>query len=329
MESSSNFKMINVAEKNETLRTARAEGWIDVGPKGYEAIEKKTNPKGDVLVLAEVAGIMAIKKTHDILPLCHPLEVCEAQVKLELVKDSFTVRAESKVVSVGRTGVEMEAMMGVNGALLCVYDLSKIVDPKIELKNVRLIEKIGGKSGHWVNPDSSINLKATPSKRKLEWEQIKIAVVTLSDRASRNEYEDKTGPFIIETLKNWGVREIHYELKSDDKDIIKSTLNGLTDRGFDLVLCNGGTGLGRRDVTPECIAQICDKEVPGFGEYVRRKGSTYTPLSYLSRCNAGLKNKTLLMSLSGSPKAVKESLQVLADLIPTAVLVSRGGNPHE
>jgi molybdenum cofactor biosynthesis protein MoaC len=323
------FKMIGVAHKPETLRFARSEGWIKMSQKAFQALQNGTNPKGDVLAMAEVAGLMALKKTSDILPLCHPLAIQRAELRFELI-DDCKVRAECIVEVIGRTGAEMESLMGLQGALLCIYDLSKAVDPLIEMGGLRLLEKKGGKSGHWFNPLVPNKGEKLPSKKgQVAWSDMRVSVVTLSDRASEGIYEDKSGPLLKKIFEDWGVHNIGYHLIPDDSSKLAELLKVLSKENFDLVICNGGTGFSPRDQTPECLLAVCDRMIPGFGELLRSSGSIYTPLSYLSRSQAGLLGQTIVVSLSGSPKAIEEGMGALKYVLPTGVLVARGGNPHE
>jgi len=327
-ELSGKFQMINVAHKPETLRLARSEGWIQLSRPAFEALENGTNPKGDVLAMAEVAGLMALKKTAEILPLCHPLAIQHARIRFELLREERRVRVESSVQVVGRTGAEMESLMGLQGALLCIYDLSKAVDPVLEIGGIRLLEKSGGKSGHWFHPESGEG-KTRSNKKKTRWEDMSVTVVTLSDRASQGVYEDKSGEVMREMLSEWGVRQIDKHVLPDNPTELEALLRKVAGTGRDLILCTGGTGFAPRDTTPECIARVCERPIPGFGELLRSSGAVYTPLSYLSRSQAGLLGKSIVVSLPGSPSAVKEGMSALKYVLPTGVMVARGQNPHE
>lgn len=142
-----NARMVDVSEKSITARTATATGCIQVSPDVFRAIEQKTVKKGDVLTVAQVAGIMGCKKTADLIPMCHLLNLTNATVTFELVPESFEVRAQCTVKTEGKTGVEMEALTGVSIALLTVYDMCKAIDKRMVLKEIHLVEKHGGKSG--------------------------------------------------------------------------------------------------------------------------------------------------------------------------------------
>lgn len=146
------FRMIDVGGKQPTARRAVAAGRIRMSEAAFEALRRGTNPKGDVLAQAEVAGMMAAKRTADLLPLCHPLPLDQVAVRFELVPASREVVARCEAAAVAKTGVEMEVLAGVCGALLAVYDLCKAVDPVLTITDVHLEVKEGGKSGRWVHP---------------------------------------------------------------------------------------------------------------------------------------------------------------------------------
>ncbi len=144
-----NARMVNVGGKPETARTARAEGAIKMSADALAAIEGNAVSKGDVIATARVAGIMAAKKTADLIPLCHPLPLTDAGVDLEVDHSLPGLRITAWASTHGRTGVEMEAMTAVAVALLTVYDMAKALDHGMEISGVRLLEKRGGNSGDW------------------------------------------------------------------------------------------------------------------------------------------------------------------------------------
>lgn len=146
-----NAHMVDVSEKKETERIARASGRILVSPAVYEAIAGGTAKKGDVLGVARIAGIMAAKRTSDTIPLCHPLPISKCTVDFTLTRDPQPiVRAAATVKVTGETGVEMEALHAVSVALLTVYDMCKAIDKRMEITDIRLERKSGGKSGTFI-----------------------------------------------------------------------------------------------------------------------------------------------------------------------------------
>jgi len=141
-------RMVEVTAKKETVRTAVAAGEITMRPETLELILDKKVAKGDVLAVAQVAGIMAAKKTGDLIPMCHPLNLTGVDISFTIKKpDSIEVKA--KVTCVGKTGVEMEALTAASVALLTIYDMVKAAEKGMVIKNIRLLEKTGGKSGDY------------------------------------------------------------------------------------------------------------------------------------------------------------------------------------
>lgn len=149
-DSDGNAIMVDVSEKQPTLRTAVAEGTIRVSQVVLEAISGGTAAKGDVLGVARVAGIMATKRTADLIPLCHVLALTKCAVDFTLDDESHSITARCTVQCEGKTGVEMEALTGVSTALLTVYDMCKAMDKRMVISDIHLCEKQGGKSGDFV-----------------------------------------------------------------------------------------------------------------------------------------------------------------------------------
>jgi len=141
--------MVDVAAKQDTHRVAVAAGRIVMRPETLQKIREGTASKGDVLGIARVAAIQGAKRTSDLIPLCHPIALTRVNVEFQLLDDANAVECTAQAESVGRTGVEMEALTAVSVALLTIYDMCKAVDRGMRMEGVRLLEKRGGKSGHW------------------------------------------------------------------------------------------------------------------------------------------------------------------------------------
>jgi cyclic pyranopterin phosphate synthase len=142
-------RMVDVSEKDVTHRTARAEGFITMAPATLDLVETGTAKKGDVLATARIAGIMAAKRTHELIPLCHPLLLSKVAVDLAPSRAPVGISVAAEVRVTGQTGVEMEALTAVSVACLTVYDMLKAADKGMIIGPVRLIEKTGGRSGTW------------------------------------------------------------------------------------------------------------------------------------------------------------------------------------
>ena len=144
-----NAVMVDVSDKGVTSRMAIATGRIKVNEAVFKAITEGTVKKGDVLGVARIAGIMAAKKTWELIPMCHPLMITKCSIDFELDEKHLEVEANCLVKVTGQTGVEMEALTGVNVALLTIYDMCKAIDKGMVIKEIKLMEKQGGKSGHY------------------------------------------------------------------------------------------------------------------------------------------------------------------------------------
>jgi len=140
-------RMVDVGDKAISHRSATAEGYIAMQPETLQRIEEASLAKGDVLAVARVAGIMAAKRTSDLIPLCHPLSLTKVEVVFEI--NTADIRCQAITETRERTGVEMEALVAVQASLLTIYDMCKALDRAMTIHTVRLLEKAGGRSGHW------------------------------------------------------------------------------------------------------------------------------------------------------------------------------------
>lgn len=152
---------------------------------------------------------------------------------------------------------------------------------------------------------------------------ITVAIITLSDKGSRGEREDLSGPAIREIIRKIGASVEHYEIIPDEKELIKEKLMDYS-RKVDLILTTGGTGLSPRDVTPDATLEVIDRQIPGIAEAMRMEGLKKTDRAMLSRAVAGVRGSALIINLPGSPKAIREGLKVIVDIIPHAVEKIKG-----
>ena len=299
--------MIDVSEKARTLRFARAQAVIRLGKNIAEMIREKKVPKGDPLEVAKIAAVQAAKNTSSMIPYCHPLPLDHVGVELALEEDA--VRIEVTVKAIHRTGVEMEAITAASVAALTVFDMVKAFNPDAEIHSVKVLDKKGGK---------------TQFRKKLEGE-IRAAVLVLSDSASEGAREDASGKAIVRRLEAENIQVADYSILPDDREGIVAKLKNYADRmGLDLVLTTGGTGLSQRDLAPEALEEVMDREVSGIPEAIRSYGQERTPFAMLSRGRAGLRGNTLIITLPGSTKAVNESLQALFPGLLHAFAMIRG-----
>lgn len=286
--------MRDISSKTNTLRTAVAKAILKVHPKTIKLIRDGKIPKGDPLTVAKVAAVQAAKNTSQIIPYCHPLPLDFVDCRFELGTDTIEITTEVKAIY--KTGVEMEALTAASVAALTIYDMAKQVDEEMEIVGVTLVKKKGGKSDF---------------KAKLD-HPLKAAVLVLSDSVSSGAKEDASGKLIVERLKAKGVEVAEYKILPDDVETIQKTLIRYADElKLDLVLTTGGTGLGPRDTTPEAMAGVIEREIPGIVEASRVHGQERLPMAMLSRGRAGLRGRTIIVNLPGSKRGVEESLDAI------------------
>ena len=313
------FHMIDVGGKTPTHRTAIAEGRIHVGASAFALISQRALPKGDVLVLAEIAGIQGAKTASQLIPLCHPMGLDQVQILTELEDESCTVRVSCIASTHAKTGVEMEALAGVNAALLTIWDLTKMVEADLTIRDVRLLAKVGGKSGLWLNPAGVpdwVKDKVAPAPAQT-LKGVTAAFITLSDRAAAGIYEDKATPIGVALLESLGA-VIHgtHVIPDEPAELTRKIQEIQAEGRARLIITSGGTGVAPRDKTPETIAALADRVIPGIGEQLRLYGAQFTPFSWSSRSIGATCGNMLIITLPGNPKAVREGIECLHKQIP-------------
>jgi molybdenum cofactor biosynthesis protein MoaC len=288
--------MVNITEKSNTLRQAIAQAVVNVSKQEtIDAINNGTVPKGNVFEMSKAAGLLGVKKTPDLLPDCHPLPIEYTAVSYRI--EGLSIYVEMEVHTIYKTGVEVEAMHGVSVIALNMYDMLKPIDKGIEIGNIKLLRKKGGK---------------TDFKDKfLDRKDLKAAVIVCSDTISAGQKEDKAGKAIIAKLEKSGVEIGAYDIIPDEKDAIQGKLTDYQSQGYNMVIYTGGTGLSVRDVTPESLEPLLDRRIPGIEEAIRAYGQNRMPYSMLSRSIVGVKGSTLVMALPGSTNGARESMEAV------------------
>jgi molybdenum cofactor biosynthesis protein MoaC len=308
-----NKGMFDVSKKGDTLRFATAQAIIKVSPESIELIKKEKTPKGDIIEAAKISATLGAKKTWELIPYCHPIPIDHISTELLLYQSSIEIKVSVK--SVWKTGVEMEALTGCSVAALAVYDMLKPIDEHLSIESIKLLDKTGGKKDFIENLDKKIT----------------VAIFVISDSTFNGTRVDKSGRMISDRLKNiyaTTTEIVGQEILPDNIDKIKEYLIQYSDKKkVDLIITSGGTGLSKRDVTPEATKMVIDKEATGISEAMRSYGQRRTPLSMLSRGISGTRDKTLIVNLPGSTKAVSESLDLLLPSI-FHVFNMLGGKGH-
>ena len=285
--------MVDITHKKNTLRIAKAEAIVNVSSKAtIEAVNNKTVPKGDVFEISRAAGLLGVKKTPELLPDCHPVPIEYANFEFEI--DGLEIKISCTLKTIYKTGIEVEAMHGASVVALNVYDMLKPIDKGVEILNIRLVSKKGGKSDRY-------KVKAI----------LNSAVIVCSDSISKGTNADRAGKEVIKKLEKWDLSVNDYRVIPDEINQIQEQLKKQIEEKTSLIVFVGGTGLSPRDSTPEAISPLIQKRIPGMEEAIRKYGQDRTPYAALSRSIVGLINSSLIMTLPGSTKGAVESLNAV------------------
>lgn len=299
--------MVNITQKSSSLRIAIATAVVKVSrPETIAAIQQRKIPKGDVFEFARAAGLLGVKKTSDLIPDCHPLPIEYTSISYEI--EGLNIIISVEVHTIYKTGVEVEAMHGASITALTMYDMLKPIDKAVEIQQIRLVKKTGGKS----------DLKNTA------FPELKAAVVVCSDSIFEGNAADTSGRTLIALLEQFGIETQTYEVLPDEISAIREKALQLCSAEHQLLIFTGGTGLSPRDVTPDAIAPIIERPIEGIMETARRYGQERMPYAMLSRGVAGFIGQTLVLTFPGSKSGVEESFQALFPQVLHLFKISKG-----
>lgn len=307
-------QMVDISEKSPTIRSALARGYISLKEETIEAIKNEKIKKGDVLSIAQVAAIQGVKNTPSIIPMAHPLLL--NGIKVNFYFQEKTLVCEVRVKCEGKTGVEMEALTGVSCGLLTVYDMCKSMDKTMTIENIHLVEKTGGKSGHFHSENTSEKV-------------YEYGVIIASDSRSSGENKDLALDAVKEAMPD-NYKLSYSKIVPDDKEAIKNELIYLSDeKKLPLIFTSGGTGFSKRDITPEATEEVIERSAKPVSDAIRLYSKEKTNAWMLSRATSGIRKNSLIINLPGSPKAVRESIfAVLPSLVHGLDILGGDFNQH-
>ncbi|ENX05492.1 bifunctional molybdenum cofactor biosynthesis protein MoaC/MoaB [Acinetobacter courvalinii] len=291
--------MKNVGMKPESYRVAEAQAILHAPAHCIQLLRDGNTEKGDALKTARIAGILAAKRTDELIPLCHPLPIYRADVEYELQDNHVVIL--TTVETIGPTGVEMEALTAASLAGLTLYDMLKphCEPEELCLDQCKLLKKKGGKS-HF--------------KRTLH-QPVSAAVIVLSDTVAAGRKPDTAGKSVVETLTEAGFDPIHYQILPDEADQLKDLVLELT-QSYACIMTVGGTGIGKRDITVDTLEPLLERKLDGLMEAARSFGQKRTPYAAMSRGIAGFIDRSLVVTLPGSRGGASESM---AAILPALV----------
>ncbi len=309
--------MNDITEKIISLRTARGEGFVRCSAATLERIQAGDLPKGNFFDTARAAGLLGAKQTQHLLPHCHPVPIEGCDIDYEVVPPDpegdgrGAVRILVSARSVGRTGIEMEVLTAISVTALCMYDMLKPVEAAraLAIEGVRLLEKTGGRSQ--ARAERAQHESIDTSDTSDASDSIRAAVLVFSDRGARGEREYQSGPAARDVLAAHDVPVADLQIVPADATAIQGAVRGWVDQGIPFIFTSGGTGIAPRDGTPEALREIIEREVPGIAEAMRRFGQDRTALAMFSRQLAGTVGGSLIVTLPGSPRGVREGLQAI------------------
>lgn len=314
--------MRDITSKQITLRTARAVAVLFCSAETISLIKNDQLPKGNLFDVARAAGFIGAKLTPQLLPHCHPVTIDGMDMSFDFIdkekhseyfgenilsRDGIVILGNAK--SIGRTGIEMEMLTAVSVAALEIYDMLKPVDTNLEIGNIKLLEKKGGKS------DRKKFFSTSPT----------CAVLVCSDSTAEGKRKDNSGKLICQMLENVNATVVHYSIVPDEKTQIQEQIRKWAAEDIHFIFTTGGTGLGPRDNTVSAVSEILERDAEGIMEAIRTYGQMRTPLAMMSRGVAGSIGQTLIVTLPGSSDGARESMEAILPAVFHARKMMKGG----
>lgn len=330
--------MVDVGAKEVTQRVAFASAFVACSHEAVRLLRSGELKKGDALAVARIAAIASVKKTPDLIPLCHPIAITGVAVTVTVEDNGVLI--STRVKTADRTGIEMEALTAATTGALNIVDMIKAVDRGAHISYARIDHKSGGRSGEWTRNESGDMRQsqldeahqpdctdrtgagtqldqphhAGETSQAQEPRQELVGVITVSDRSFRKEREDQTGPMIATHAANWGM-SVTNVVVPDEIDAIQTATRQLIAQGAWLVVTTGGTGISSRDVTPEAVSPLMTQQLPALTHALQSSGVGKAPGALLSRSVAGVHrtghSRTAIITLPGSVSAVRDGLDLI------------------
>nr|WP_051197202.1 bifunctional molybdenum cofactor biosynthesis protein MoaC/MoaB [Jonesia quinghaiensis] len=318
-------RMVDVGGKPVSQRGAVARAFVVCSERVVHLLRTGELAKGDALAVARIAAIASVKKTPDLIPLCHPLAVTGVDVVVKVVEGG--VDLEASVRTADRTGIEMEALTAVTVGALNIIDMVKAVDRGAHIGFARIDRKEGGASGGWVRDGAgtmtsvdetgeaeAVSPHVDNEEHPTPVSDPYIAVITVSDRAAAGERADETGPLLMAAAHRWTSPAVAVTVPDDEEriaEVVREHVLG----GAWLVVTTGGTGITTRDVTPQAVEPLFDRSLPALAHQLQISGVGKAPGALLSRSVAGISRRTLVVTLPGSVGAVRDGIAVLDGIV--------------
>lgn len=297
--------MRDISGKTSSLRTGKAVSVISCGKNTLQRVKNNNLPKGNLLDVARAAGFLASKKTHHLIPHCHPVSIdaldisffyieeglCDKDIGLISAEYGIAIIAEGK--SIGRTGIEMELLTAVSICALTIYDLLKPLGDEVEIQTTRLLGKTGGKSNF----------------RKLVSENNQCAVLICSDSVAAGRKDDRAGPVAEQILQQHNADIVDFKIIPANPEAIQFQVKEWAGMKIPFVFTVGGTGLGVNNTVTDAVDTIIERKTPGIVDAMQHHGLERTPLAMMSRLTAGMLGNTLIVTLPGSSDGLRQSLE--------------------